>query len=999
MVKVYVSSTYSDLKDHREEVRTILRQLDCTDVAMEYYFAEDTRPVEKCLSDVGACDIYIGIFAWRYGWRPERDNPDDRSITHMEYLHAIACGKPCFIFILDKNFEWKLEKDEDSAMISNLRNELAELHGGKPFTNPGSLAAQVAVALSKWKNPLLIQNTLEREADEATHFFLQQQKGKDPISFKQHVLNAVTPKSSGSHVLVLQGMGGIGKSFLAQEVANGFCREKGIPRFNIVWWIDSDGMSKQLSDPNDDALNDLAELARRLPQVNGKQAVDLRRKGWVQDLLAHLEVQYRFLLIFDNACDGNADDQLTPEQFAKRYFPKTNNADQQVIVTSRNSLWEEYGFKTLEMETWTIWDYNQYFRGLDYRVDDNIALNRIHTQLEGLALAAAIAVRYLQSNPKVTLASYADSLEKEAGLKDATDLKVPLRNYSRSIYVAMLIAYRRLSSDAKGLLHQLVLMGPDDIPVLKMAVNMNGSGLAANNPFLSLDRIREAAKELARAALIKQVSDMDEEYSIHRLIRFSVQQKLIEEQLKALKSTADATPAGQHGGGGNPNLILDSAASITIESFAGSTDRFKKDHYQFYRKLLPHIDAFTAYLMSRIEKEQVNITYKSGTGSVLQTLLRDAGKYCFEVGNLALALRLFDFALIWSDDNLHELHQINLDKAYGLMLQDRNEEALELSKAALKFYESDYNGSDRLAWVIESRNKIGKIFQRTGEFRDANTCIDKCLDELEQYGDAALNRSKRSGLLHDKAAAYWDHGVDQRKAYGIFQEAIDYKKEDRAVDDSNLYLNFSHMIKGVAHVLDNDYVLQRENHWMAFNCFSKHEDREYRRYSYTAFYLLHFAWDEIGWDNRAAALKDSTVIRMLKEYRRHMTILDGDIKFRIITSIVELREAVREPDAYAAEESYRSLMTLLEDKKHKISGRYIDDGTVAASAVLDYGLFLLEIGNPLALELLHKAEEMLQFIDEDGNTALVQYHRRQELETALRSAAGTGTDQNAFFLN
>ncbi len=39
-------------------------------IAMEDYVATDQRPTEKCLADVAASDLYIGIFAWRYGYIP-----------------------------------------------------------------------------------------------------------------------------------------------------------------------------------------------------------------------------------------------------------------------------------------------------------------------------------------------------------------------------------------------------------------------------------------------------------------------------------------------------------------------------------------------------------------------------------------------------------------------------------------------------------------------------------------------------------------------------------------------------------------------------------------------------------------------------------------------------------------------------------------------------------------------------------------------------------------
>ena len=96
--RIYISSTYGDLKEHREKVDRALRRLDHDVVAMENYAAADQRPLAKCLEDVAACDLYVGIFAHRYGYIPEHDNPDGRSITELEYRHALANGKPCLVF-------------------------------------------------------------------------------------------------------------------------------------------------------------------------------------------------------------------------------------------------------------------------------------------------------------------------------------------------------------------------------------------------------------------------------------------------------------------------------------------------------------------------------------------------------------------------------------------------------------------------------------------------------------------------------------------------------------------------------------------------------------------------------------------------------------------------------------------------------------------------------------------------------------------------------------
>ncbi|HAT44311.1 MAG TPA: hypothetical protein DCS90_04335 [Ktedonobacter sp.] len=94
MAKIYISSTFADLKDYREKVYHALRQMHHDAIAMEDYVATDQRPLDRCLADVAACDLYIGIFAWRYGYIPPKDNPEQKSITELEYRSVDAfCEK------------------------------------------------------------------------------------------------------------------------------------------------------------------------------------------------------------------------------------------------------------------------------------------------------------------------------------------------------------------------------------------------------------------------------------------------------------------------------------------------------------------------------------------------------------------------------------------------------------------------------------------------------------------------------------------------------------------------------------------------------------------------------------------------------------------------------------------------------------------------------------------------------------------------------------------
>ena len=148
MAKIYISSTYEDLKEYRESVYKTLRQMKYDVVAMEDYLASDERPLDKCLNDVSCCEIYIGIFALRYGYIPPDKN---MSITELEYRKAKEDNKKIFIFILDKKAKWDQEfidfDPEKMPKLLNLKKELMENHLCKFFNSPDNLSKLVSLSL------------------------------------------------------------------------------------------------------------------------------------------------------------------------------------------------------------------------------------------------------------------------------------------------------------------------------------------------------------------------------------------------------------------------------------------------------------------------------------------------------------------------------------------------------------------------------------------------------------------------------------------------------------------------------------------------------------------------------------------------------------------------------------------------------------------------------------------------------------------------------------
>ena len=65
--QVFVSSTYKDLIDERQEVMQALLETDCIPVGMELFPASSDSQWEYIKHIIDECDYYILIIAGRYG--------------------------------------------------------------------------------------------------------------------------------------------------------------------------------------------------------------------------------------------------------------------------------------------------------------------------------------------------------------------------------------------------------------------------------------------------------------------------------------------------------------------------------------------------------------------------------------------------------------------------------------------------------------------------------------------------------------------------------------------------------------------------------------------------------------------------------------------------------------------------------------------------------------------------------------------------------------------
>ena len=253
---VYVSSTFIDLEGHRAALKTALEKARYDVECMEKYTAFDQRPLDRCLEDVATTDVYVLLIAHRYGYRPLENNPQRRSITHIEYEEASRHNKPRLVFTVDRKQLWLpdwIDGGDDAADLAAFRAEVEATHGVNRFNTPDQLASLVLQALQALRPPSLdsgslrtriytpadLQSWVDRHHPRLKRAFLglssvQTRQVHVPLDVCLTLAGAAVTEgprllmpedldpllaAAGSHVLLLSGDGGAGKTSLAFAIA------------------------------------------------------------------------------------------------------------------------------------------------------------------------------------------------------------------------------------------------------------------------------------------------------------------------------------------------------------------------------------------------------------------------------------------------------------------------------------------------------------------------------------------------------------------------------------------------------------------------------------------------------------------------------------------------------------------------------------------------------------------------------------------------------------
>ncbi len=421
-----ISSTALDLPEHRAAVKEACLAAGVFPIGMEHLPARDASGITVSLEMVDKADLYIGIYAWRYGWVP-----DDSaiSVTEMEYDCAIErqkAGKlrelfiftahekhPCTIKDVETGDvpQQKLTAFKTKACTGRVRKEFASVeelrrlvsdalhefllreNAKSTHTTPASTIPVTNDPPSNLPGGYIGQLFVGREKFlEDLRLSLLKQKPTPATAITQSMLSDLYHVAT-----VAEGLGGLGKTHAAVEYAHRY-------RYAYTALLFVSGDSPERLQSGLAALCEIRGLGlnTNLPQEEKARA----------DIALHwLATHTDWLLIVDNVDTQEAVQALTT------HFDHLRNGH--VLITSRLNRWslqvDSLDLSVLQTQYAAYLLLTLTDKHRRKAPDDAVQADKVAMLMQGLPLALHQAAGYINEQG-CTLAQYHTTYQKQASI-------------------------------------------------------------------------------------------------------------------------------------------------------------------------------------------------------------------------------------------------------------------------------------------------------------------------------------------------------------------------------------------------------------------------------------------------------------------------------------------------------------------------------------------------------------------------------------------------------
>lgn len=294
--------------------------------------------------------------------------------------------------------------------------------------------------------------------------------------------------SGQTTVVVLHGLGGVGKSQIALEYGH---RERQEGRYQLVWWVRAD------SDVT--AREDLARLASILGiSADGKT-------GDISDaVVASLSTRSNWLIIFDNV--------QSPSDVAL-LMPSGGN----VLITSRRLGWSRIGAQ-INIQEFGRTESVAYLSKRTGKNEPQAAAD-LAELLGNLPLAIAQAAAFIENNDG-TIGSYLQLYRNPRVARQLRIKGLASAEYPASVAVTWLLHFRQLAREspaAISLLRLCAFLDPDSIALEVLDIENGAAGHRLARSMKDPLERTETLGALARTSLISVVGNQN--IRIHRLVQ------------------------------------------------------------------------------------------------------------------------------------------------------------------------------------------------------------------------------------------------------------------------------------------------------------------------------------------------------------------------------------------------------------------------------------------------------------------------------------------------
>jgi len=146
--QVFISSTFEDLKEERDQVIRAVLEMGHIPVGMEMFSAADDEQWKIIARHIEESDYYAVVVAHRLGSLAD----GGISYTRKEYEYATSKGIPVLGFVIDEKASWPADLMDSGTGTKKALNDFKTLIRGKPvsfWSNSEDLYGRFSVALMK----------------------------------------------------------------------------------------------------------------------------------------------------------------------------------------------------------------------------------------------------------------------------------------------------------------------------------------------------------------------------------------------------------------------------------------------------------------------------------------------------------------------------------------------------------------------------------------------------------------------------------------------------------------------------------------------------------------------------------------------------------------------------------------------------------------------------------------------------------------------------------